>query len=97
MLDILLVIHIVIAVLLVTVILLQKTSADGLGSLGGNSGFVSAKTAANFLVKITVVLASLFIINSLILANLSTKKHKSILEEVIKDQKQQDSSVPIAK
>jgi preprotein translocase subunit SecG len=101
MLDILLVVHIVIAILLISVILLQKSSTDGLGSLGGggNSGFVTAKTAANFMTKLTIALAALFLINSIVLANLSTKKHTSIIEKIQEEQGQTGAqdSLPVAK
>ncbi len=101
MIDILLVVHIIVAILLIAVILLQKSSTDGLGSLGGgsNTGFVTARTAARFLTRTTMFLAGLFIINSLVLANLSTKKHTSIIEKM--EQEQQDNkskdSLPVAK
>ena len=75
MLDILLVVHCVIAVLLIAVILLQRNSADALAGLGGgnNMGVVSARGAANFMTRMTVILAIAFMGNSLVLANLSNK------------------------
>ncbi|MDF2965221.1 MAG: secG [Rickettsiaceae bacterium] len=98
MLDIFLIVHIVIAILLITVILLQKSSTDGLASLGGggNSGVMTAKTAANFMTKLTVVLATLFLMNSILLANLSTKKHTSIIEQAQEEKKQDNDSLPVA-
>jgi preprotein translocase subunit SecG len=82
MFDTLLAIHIIVAILLITVVLLQKSNTDGLASLtggGGNSGFVNAKTAANFLTKLTIGLAVMFIVNSIVLAKLSTKSHTSVI------------------
>lgn len=75
MLNILLVVHIVVAILLIVVILLQKNSADALAGLAGgnNMGVVSARSAANFMTRMTVILAIAFMVNSLILANLSNK------------------------
>ncbi len=109
MFDTLLFVHLVVAVLLIAVILLQKTSSDGLsgiggGSSGGNMGLVSGRTAANFLSKTTIILAVAFFINVLLLANLSTKKHGNIvgkLEQIDKKQKDDQSnnqdSLPMAK
>ncbi|MEY3196919.1 MAG: preprotein translocase subunit SecG [Pseudomonadota bacterium] len=92
MLDILLVVHAVIALLLIAVILMQKNSGDGLAGLGSsgggnNMGVVTARTAANFMTKTTVVLATAFIINSLILANLSNKsgKHSRVKDVQIQE------------
>lgn len=80
MLDIFLFIHMVIAVLLIVVILMQKTGSDGLSGIGGgnNMGVISHRTAANFLNKMTIVLAAMFMANALLLANLSTRKADDI-------------------
>lgn len=78
------VIQIIVAVLLVLVILMQKTSSDGLAGLGGGSNnLMSSKASANFLTKLTIILAILFMSNSLILAKLSmlTNKETSIFDE----------------
>lgn len=90
MLDILLIVQIVISLLLVTVILLQRTGADSLSGLsgGGTSGVVSAKTAANFLSKTTIILATLFMVNSIILANLSSKPKNPIVNNIIEEAKE---------
>ena len=93
MLDILLVVHLVLSFLLIFVILVQKTSADGLSGLSGgvvgNSVF-APQTAANILHKITIILATLFMINALILANLSSFNPK---KEIINDKEE----IPLAK
>lgn len=96
MINILLFIHIVIAALLIIVILMQKTGNDGLSSIGGNNmGVMAGRTVVNFLTKTTVVLAILFIINAIILANLSSRKTPSIIEQI--DTKLENTSLPIAK
>ena len=80
MLDILLIIHVVVAILLIAVILLQRNSADALAGLGGggggNMGIVTARSATNFMTRMTVILAIAFMGNSLVLANLSNKSAK---------------------
>ena len=97
MMNILLFIHMVIAILLIIVILLQRTGADGISGIGGSSmgGVVSSRSAVNFLTKTTIVLATLFFINAIILANLYTNKVPSIIEKI--EQKDEKSSLPIAK
>jgi preprotein translocase subunit SecG len=72
--QILSLIQIIVSLLLVIVILLQKTGADGISGIGGNNmGVMTAKVASNFLTKTTVVLIVAFMINAIILANLSNK------------------------
>src|ERR1044071_7653129 len=99
MMNILLFIHIVIAALLIIVILLQRTGTDGLSGIGGgnNMGVVSARSAANFLTKTTIVLASLFFINALVLANLSSKKSPDISKKIEQiEKKGEENALPIA-
>lgn len=101
MMNILLFIHAVVALLLITVILLQKTSSDSLGSISGgnNMGIMKSATAANFLTKTTIVLAAIFMINSIVLANLSSQTHKTITNKIenIDNPKKEKTEVPIAK
>ncbi|NDB83001.1 MAG: preprotein translocase subunit SecG [Alphaproteobacteria bacterium] len=91
MLNILLIIQIVISILLVTVILIQRTGSDSLSGLsgGGNTGAMSARSAANFLTYTTVILAMLFLLNSILLANLSSKvaSNAGVLDPVISIEK----------
>ena len=85
MINTLLFVHLIIAILLVIVILLQKTSTDGLSGIGGggnNMGLMSGRSAANFLTRTTVTLAVIFFCNALILANLSSKSHSNLTSKM---------------
>ncbi|WP_253308241.1 MULTISPECIES: preprotein translocase subunit SecG [unclassified Rickettsia] len=99
MINILLFIHIVIAVLLIIVILMQRSGSDGISGLSGgnNMGVVSAKTVGNFLTKSTVVLATLFLVNAIVLANLSSKKRPDLATKINQEVNQEGNSLPIAK
>ncbi|MEQ9115557.1 MAG: preprotein translocase subunit SecG [Rickettsiales bacterium] len=97
--TVLMVVHIIIAVLLVGSILLQRSQSDGLQGLSGGSGhdaIFSAKSTANFLSKVTTVLFALFIINCIVLANLSLRESKDNIVTKIEKQEKQQSSIPIA-
>ena len=66
------VVQALVAAALVGVILVQKSEGGGLGVGGGSpSGLMSARGAADFLTRSTAVLASLFVILSIILAALA--------------------------
>ena len=106
MLNTLLFVHLIVALLLVAVILLQKTSTDGLSGIGGggnNMGIMSGRSAANFLARTTIILAIVFFVNAIILANLSTQKHNDLatklekIEQKENNQKVEEESIPIAK
>lgn len=70
----LLVVHAVIAAALVTVILMQRSEGGGLGMGGSPSGLMSARGAADFLTRATAVLASLFVVFSIVLAVLAATR-----------------------
>ena len=81
MITFLLVVHTLIAIGLVSVILLQRSEGGGLGIGGGTGGgMMSARGAANLLTRSTTVLATLFIVSSIVLAVLAagTNKPKTI-------------------
>ena len=105
MLNTLLFVHLIIDALLIIVILLQKTSTDGLSGIGGggnNMGVMSGRSAANFLTRTTIVLAIIFFVNAIILANLSTKNHSNLSQKMESSQesakeKGENTALPIAK
>lgn len=70
MLNVFLIIQVIVSVLLISVILIQKTNADGVSTLSGsNMGLVGINSANQFLIKTTIVLALIFALNLLIIAN----------------------------
>jgi preprotein translocase subunit SecG len=69
--NILLVINIVLAVILVLLILLQKSEGGALGIGVSQDNFMLSRSAGNFMSKATAVVATLFIICSLALTIIS--------------------------
>ena len=69
--TLLLVINIILAVILVLLVLLQKSEGGALGIGVSQDNFMFSRTAGNFLTKATAVIATLFIICSLTLTILS--------------------------
>ncbi|MDD2326365.1 MAG: preprotein translocase subunit SecG [Alphaproteobacteria bacterium] len=85
--TVLLVIHLLVAVALIGVILMQRSAQDGGGLMGGSStmgGLFTARGSANLLSRTTAILATIFIALSLILAIMAGQKHegKSIAERI---------------
>ena len=87
--TVILVIHLLLALGLIAVILVQRSEGGGLG-IGGNSGgggggfgVMSSRGAANLLTRTTAILAGAFMITSIILALQSNSHTKptSILEQ----------------
>ncbi len=67
--NIVLTVHLILALLLVGVVLLQRSEGGGLGMGGGNSGggAMSGRAAATLLTKLTWIFAILFICTSIAL------------------------------
>ena len=88
--TVLVVVHILLAVSIISLVLLQHGkgadagAAFGAGAAGGVSGSVfGAKGSANFLSRTTAILATLFFVTSLSMGYLSQggKEQKSLLEQ----------------
>lgn len=65
--TVIIVIHLMVVLALVGVVLLQRSEGGGLG-IGGGSGFMTARGAANALTRTTGILAIAFFITSLALS-----------------------------
>ena len=85
----LLVIQVMIVVLMVGIILMQKTGSDSIAGLsGGGSNLFSHKSSMNLLSKITIFLAMAFILNSLVIAKIINNEHKKssrLIESIVSD------------
>jgi preprotein translocase subunit SecG len=82
--NFILIINIILAVLLVGVILLQKSEGGALGLGASQESYISSRSAGNLLTKVTAIIASLFIITSISLTVMSKDQFTtiSVLEKV---------------
>jgi preprotein translocase subunit SecG len=69
--TVLLLIHVMVAIALVGVVLLQRSEGGALG-IGGGGGFMTGRSAGNALTKTTAVLAACFFATSLALSILAS-------------------------
>jgi len=94
--NLILILNIILAVLLVIVILLQKSEGGALGMGASADNFVSARSASNFLTKLTAILATLFIITSITLTLISRQDISpiSVLEKVEEEQDSTEPKIP---
>ena len=83
MATVLLLLHIMIAVVLIGVVLLQRSEGGALGiGGGGGGGFMTGRGAANFLTRVTAGLAAGFFATSLFLSLVGARSEgpRSVLE-----------------
>jgi len=75
--TVIIVVHLMIVLALVGVVLLQRSEGGGLG-IGGGSGFMTARGAANALTRATAILAAAFFATSLTLTLIARYGEKPI-------------------
>ena len=92
--NFILIINVILAVLLVIVVLLQKSEGGALGIGVSQDSFISSRSASNFLTKSTAIIATLFIITSISLTIMSKEKFSSssVLETI--EEEKEDSTEP---
>ena len=91
--NIILTLNIILAILLVAIILLQKSEGGALGIGVSQDSFISSRSAGSILTKITAIIATLFIVTSVSLTIMSKEEFSSssVLEKV---EEKEDTSEP---
>jgi preprotein translocase subunit SecG len=81
--NVILAIHLILALLLIGVVLLQRSEGGGLG-MGSTGGVVSGRSAATALAKVTWIFAGLFIATSITLTILaaSDSATSSVIDQI---------------
>ena len=94
--NIILVLNIILAVLLVVIILLQKSEGGALGLGVSQDSFISSRSAGGFLSKATAVIATLFIITSISLTIMSKEEFSSssVLEKIEEKEDLSEPQIP---
>ena len=94
--NILLVVNLVLAVILVLLILIQKSEGGALGIGVSQDNFMLSRSAGNFMSKATAVVATLFIIFSLALTIISRGEltPTSSVLDIIEEKSTDTPSIP---
>lgn len=74
--NVVLIIHLLLALALIGVVLMQRSEGGGLG-MGGGGGAVSGRAAASALTRVTWILAAAFICTSIALTVIAAKNSSS--------------------
>ena len=96
----LIIIQLILAILLVILVLLQGTDNEGLGLGGGGlGGMMSVRGSANLLSRLTALVATLFMIMSVVLTiSASVGSDRNVLESLPsineEDLKSEEPSIP---
>ena len=92
----LIIIQLILAILLVVIILSQKSEGGALGLGASQESFISSRSAGGFLTKATAVIATLFIITSISLTIMSKKEFSSssVLEKIEEKEDLSEPQIP---
>ena len=92
--NILLTLNIIFAIILIILILLQKSEGGALGIGVSQDSFMFSRSAGNFFTKATAVIATLFIICSLSLTIIGRKDLPTSTSVIDKIEEKKDDSLP---
>ena len=92
--NILLTLNIIFAIILIILILLQKSEGGALGIGVSQDSFMFSRSAGNFFTKATAVIATLFIICSLSLTIIGRKDLPSSTSVIDRIEEKEDDSLP---
>ncbi len=90
--NIILVVNIILAIILVVLVLIQKSEGGALGIGVSQDNFMFSRTAGNFLTKATAVVATLFIVCSLTLTILSRSELSPTISVIDKIEENADDA-----
>ena len=94
--NFILILNIILAILLIGIILLQRSEGGALGLGVSQDNFISSRSAGSFLTKTTAILAALFIITSISLTIVSKEEFSStsVLEKVEEEKVSSEPQIP---
>jgi len=94
--NLILILNIIFAILLVALVLLQKSEGGALGLGASQDSYISSRSAGNFFTKATAIIATLFIVTSVLLTVISQEKIStiSVLEKVEEKQDPSEPEIP---
>ena len=92
--NILLTLNIIFAIILIILILLQKSEGGALGIGVSQDSFMFSRSAGNFFTKATAIIATLFIICSLSLTIIGRKDLPTSTSVIDKIEENKDDSLP---
>ena len=91
--SLLIFVNIVLAIILVIIILLQRSEGGALGLGVSQDNFTSARSVGTFLTKLTSIVAALFIICSIAIVAISRDELRET-QSVLEKEEEENSNIP---
>ena len=91
--SLLIFVNIILAIILVIIILLQRSEGGALGLGVSQDNFTSARSVGTFLTKLTSIVATLFIICSIAIVAISRDEFRET-QSVLEKEEEENSNLP---
>ncbi len=91
--DLLIFVNIILAVILVIIILLQRSEGGALGLGVSQDNFTSTRSVGTFLTKFTSIVATLFIVCSIAIVAISRDEFRET-QSVLEKEEEENSNLP---
>jgi preprotein translocase subunit SecG len=91
--NLLIFVNIILAIILVIIILLQRSEGGALGLGVSQDNFTSTRSIGTFLTKLTSIVATLFIICSITIVAISRDEFRET-QSVLEKEKEENSNLP---
>ena len=91
--SLLIFVNIILAIILVIIILLQRSEGGALGLGVSQDNFTSARSVGTFLTKFTTIVAALFIICSIAIVAISRDEFRET-QSVLEKEEEENSNLP---
>ena len=82
--TVLLLIHLIVALCLIGIVLLQRSEGGGLG-MGGGGGAMTGRQAANAMTKLTWIFGIIFLVNSVVLTIIAAQNASGGVVDLLPD------------
>ena len=95
--TILITLNVILAIILILLVLMQTSEGGALGLGLSQDNFSSTRSVGNFLTKSTAIIATLFIISSIVLVVISREdlqEAQSVLEKIEDEQELETPKIP---
>ena len=91
--SLLVLVNIILAIILIIVVLLQRSEGGALGLGVSQDNFTSARSVGTFLTKLTSIVATLFIICSIAIVAISRDEFRET-QSVLEKEEEENSNLP---
>lgn len=94
--QVLMVFQVLVTLALIVMVLIQRSDSDGFGLSGGSGGnILSGRATASLLTRTTAILATIFMLNALVLSVIASRGHTSSIAGAVEKEQAEKPATPV--